>query len=213
VDGFPIPFVYKVKSPLAGKIMSNQKEPTGPRLSSVIIIGFLIFGIGKLLGLASLISQPVTVTTKALDPESIIPGVVYYQKGSSSGRTVWRAKEEAWKDGTVNVLSLSETELNQWSRDRLKVSPAPTSEDGAGWTERMQLNVTQVNFRILEDQIQMATEIQMGDMFDGKTFIYQVFGKFEGGPEGVRFVPKKGSLGFAPIGSVPIYRDLFFRWS
>lgn len=190
--------------------MSNQKEPTGPRLSSVIIIGLLTFGIGKMLALASLISQPVTVITKALDPESIIPGTVYYQKGSSSGRTVWRAKEEAWKDGTVNVLSVSEAELNQWSRDRLKVPSAPTSEDGAGWTQRMKLNVTQVNFRILENQIQMATEVEMGDMFDGKTFVYQVLGKFEGGPEGVHFVPEKGSLGVAPIGSVPVYRNLLY---
>ena len=64
--------------------MSSQKEEMGPRLSSVIIIGILTFVLGKFLGLASLVSQPVQVVTR--EPENIVPGTVYYQKGNRSGR-------------------------------------------------------------------------------------------------------------------------------
>ena len=188
--------------------MSSQKEEMGPRLSSVIIIGILTFVLGKFLGLASLVSQPVQVVTR--EPENIVPGTVYYQKGNRSGRTVWRAKEEAWKEGTVSVLSLDEAELNQWSSDRLKVDAKPVGEEEAGWSERLQLQVSPVNFRILEDEVQLATEVQLGDFFNERTFLYQVRGRFESTSSGVKFVQSKGTLGYAPIGSFPVYRDVLF---
>lgn len=187
--------------------MSPKKEPTGPRMSSVIIIGVLVFIIGTILGLASLVSQPVAVVTKMPDP--IVPGKVYFMKGNSSGRTVWRAKEEAWREGTVSVLSLNETELNQWSRDRIKLEPADPSEE-TGFMDRLQFIPSTVNFRILEDQVQLATEVQIGDFFGTRTFVYQVRGHFESTPKGVKFVHEKGMLGCAPLGSFPVYGDLLF---
>jgi hypothetical protein len=190
--------------------MSTQKEAAGPGLSSVILIGILIFTLGKMLGLASLVSQPVPVVTKAPDPDSLTPGVVYYHKGGRSGRTVWRAKEEAWKEGTVSVLSLSEVELNQWSSDRLKVEEAPSTEEGAGWTDRLKLNVSPLNFRIVEDKVQLATEVELGDFFDGRTFIYQVMVHFESTPDGVKVVHEDGTLGFAPLGAFPLYGGWVF---
>jgi hypothetical protein len=179
-------------------------------MTSVIFIGLLTFVLGKMLGLASLVSQPVTILTKDPDPDSIVPGTVYYQKGSRSGRTVWRAKEEAWKDGTVSVLSLSETELNQWSWDRFKMPTAPAGEEGASWRDRLQLHVAQLNIRILEDEVQLATEVKIGDFFNERTFIYQVRGKFVNTPSGVKFVHEMGTLGHAPFGAFPLYGDLVF---
>ncbi|MEX0330279.1 MAG: hypothetical protein AB3N64_02540 [Puniceicoccaceae bacterium] len=189
--------------------MSPQKEPTGPRMSSVIIIGVLTFILGKMLGLASLVTQPVIVVNKEPNPENVVPGTVYYQKGTSSGRTVWRAKEEAWREGTVSVLSLSETELNQWGRDRFKkTSSAPSEEEG--FMDRVQLHVSAVNFRILEDEVQMASEVRIGDLFGERTFIYQVRGHFESTSDGVKFVHEKGTLGSAPLGHFPVYGDVLF---
>jgi hypothetical protein len=179
-------------------------------LSSVVLIGILIFTMGKLLGLASLISQPVIVVNRAPDPEAKIPGVVYFHRGERGGRTVWRAKEEAWKEGTVNVLSLSEPELNQWSSDRLKIEAAPAGEEEAGWMDRLKLDVTPLNFRIVDDQIQLATEVQLGDYFEGRTFIYQVLVGFESTPDGVKVVHEKGTLGYAPLGWFPIYGEWLF---
>lgn len=190
--------------------MSKDNEVLGPRMTSVVFIGLLTFVLGKMLGLASLVSQPVTILTKEPDPDSIVPGTVYYQKGSRSGRTVWRAKEEAWKDGTVSVLSLSETELNQWSWDRLKMPAPETGEEGASWRDRLQLHVAQLNVRILENELQLATEVQIGDFFEQRTFIYQVRGTFVSTPSGVEFVHEKGTLGHAPFGAFPVYGDLIF---
>lgn len=178
-------------------------------MSSVLILGLLTLFLGKMLGLASLVSQPVIVLTKDPNPDNLVPGTVYYQKGEASGRTVWRAKEEAWKEGTVSVLSLSETELNQWSRDRLKVE-APVPSEDSGFMDRFQLQVAPVNFRILEDQVQLATEVKIGDFFGERSFVYQVKGRFESTPEGVKFVHEKGSLGSAPFGSFPVYGNILF---
>ena len=114
------------------------------------------------------------------------------------------------KEGTVSVLSLDEAELNQWSSDRLKVDAKPVGEEEAGWSERLQLQVSPVNFRILEDEVQLATEVQLGDFFSERTFLYQVRGRFESTSSGVKFVQSKGTLGYAPIGSFPVYRDVLF---
>ncbi|HSH08946.1 MAG TPA: hypothetical protein VK995_01065, partial [Oceanipulchritudo sp.] len=104
--------------------MSKNKEATGPSLTSAIIVGILCFILGKMLALGSLISEPATILNKDPEEGAIKPGTVWYVRGERAGRTAWQAKEDAWKAGTVDRLTLSEAELNQWSSDRLKVEKA-----------------------------------------------------------------------------------------
>jgi hypothetical protein len=190
--------------------MSTNSDAAGPRLTSVLIIGLLTFALGKLLAIASLVSQPVTVLTKEPDPESVTPGIVYHVRGDRSGRTVWRAKEEAWREGTVSVLSLSEAELNQWSRERLKLSSAAPAAEGSSWRDKLKVNASPVNFKIVGDQLQLATEVDLGETFKDRTFMYQVTGHFSSTSRGVRFVRDKASLGQAPVGAFPFYGDVVY---
>jgi hypothetical protein len=189
----------------------RKNEPTGPSLSLALFLGLLSFCAGGALGIVSLVSQSVTTTVKQPDPEEIEPGVVYYIKGVRTGRTAWRAKEDAWRAGMVDVLRLSESELNQWSRERLDVK-APTGEEAPSeFKATLEYIPTEVNFRILEDSLQVATEIEFGGYLKEKAVVYQVVGTFQDTSKGIRFVPETGNLGSAPLGSVPVVRDWLFN--
>jgi hypothetical protein len=191
--------------------MPPNEEPLGPNMSVVLFAGLLTFLIGAGLGLASLISQPVMVFSSEPEPEQIEPGEVIYVRGSRSGRTAWRGKEQAWRQRQVDRLIVTEAELNQWSQERLEMpDPEADEEAAASWRDKLRIAVNPVNFRILEDRVQMATDISMPDMFPDHSFHYQVFGRFESSPEGVIFVPDEGTLGRAPLGSVPVAGDWLY---
>ena len=177
---------------------------------SVIFVGILCFILGKALALGSLISQPAEILAKAPDPETMDPGTVWYVRGDRAGRTAWEAKEDAWKSGAVNRLSLSEAELNQWSQDRLKQeSPVPGGETGSSWKDKFDITLGNTNFKLLDGKLQIATEVTFDELLKGRTFMYVVVGEFlPAEDDTVKFVPEKGSLGSAPLGSVPGYRDL-----
>ena len=86
--------------------MATRNEPEGPSIIPVILIGVLTFVFGGALGLASLISQPILVLNKDPDPESLKPGTVYLVRGDNLGGNTWRSKEDAWKSGLVEELTL-----------------------------------------------------------------------------------------------------------
>ncbi|MGC9450624.1 MAG: hypothetical protein ACP5I4_04190 [Oceanipulchritudo sp.] len=187
--------------------MAYGKEPEGPSMIAVVILGALTFIMGGALGLASLISQSVVVLNKEPEPGAIEPGTVYFIRGERIGRTAWRAKEDAWKSGLVQELSLSEAELNQWSQDRLNIDHEIPPEERDSWRNRLKLEIDPVNFRILDSEIQMATTVQFMGLFEGKTFHCQFFGFFLSTPDGVYFVPERGTIGLAALGYVPVVRD------
>lgn len=193
--------------------MATKEEPLGPNMSVVLFTGFLTFLIGAGLGLASLVSQPVLAYSSEPDLEQIEPGEVIYVRGSRSGRTAWRGKEQAWRQRQVDRLIVTEAELNQWSQERLEM-PRPDADEevAASWKDKLRIVVEPVNFRILDEQVQLATELTMPDMLPGQTFHYQVFGRFESSPEGVVFIPEEGTLGRAPLGSVPLARDWLYAF-
>ncbi len=190
--------------------MSTQNEDFGPGLTPAILLGILTLLLGMALGVASLVSQPVVPVSKVPEPGTLKSGTVYYAKGARLGRTAWEAKEEAWKAGTVSVLAVSEAELNQWSQNRLDPSGPVGTEVESGWTSKFNFTALSVNFLILEDTLQIATELRMEGLFPNRSFVYIVRGKFESAPDGSRFVPEKGTLGSAALGSVPSIRNLLF---
>ena len=189
--------------------MSAENEEVGPGIAPALFLGLLSFLVGAVLGVASMVYQPVTILTKQSDPENLAPGTVYYIRGDHLGRTAWEAKEEAWKTGSVSVLSLSERELNQWSRKRLK-PPVDLEKEEAGFFDQYALSVEPVNFRIDGDRIQMATEVRMEGAMPERSFIYQVTGRFEEIADGVRFIPESGTLGSAPLGKVAPFKGILF---
>jgi hypothetical protein len=193
--------------------MAPKQEPEGPRLTTVIILGLLTFLLGGVLGTLSLITRPVTTYRNPPDPESLKPGEVYFLRGNRNSSDQWQVKETSWKNGALNRLAISEGELNEWSRHRLdpgESEDVPESE--ASWMDKLEVTVTPIDFRILENGLQMATELELPGLFPRTTFIYQVKGRLVAGPEGLRFQPETGTLGRAPLGSVPVARGLLYHF-
>ncbi len=192
--------------------MSAQNEDLGPGLAPAIFLGILTFILGVVLGTASMISQPVVSMTKNANLDDLDPGTVVYIKGDRGGRTSWEAKEVAWKANTFNVLTVSEQELNQWSARSLR--PEKTSEppEGASWMDKLDLSVTAVNFRILEDKVQLATEVRVPGLLGDQSFIYQINGSFVPTEGGVRFEPSSGTFGCAPLGHLPAIKGVLFSY-
>ena len=181
--------------------MSRKQEPASPSMASVAIAAILVFLLGGALGVLSLITRPVEVVSHVPEAEDFEPGMVYLVRGTRAGRTAWRQKEEAWMAGEVDSLSLSESELNQWSDNRLSRGPRPAGEESK--LLGMELAVSPVNFRILNDAIQLSMVLEVDSPLGKKEIVYQVTGNFENTPEGVRFVARKGNLGRAPTAVLP----------
>jgi hypothetical protein len=193
--------------------MAPKQEPEGPQLTTVIILGLLTFLLGGFLGTLSLITRPVTSYRNPPDPESLKPGEVYLLRGNRNASDDWQVKEAAWKNGQVNRLILSEGELNEWSRDRMDPGTAEGDAESEGsWMNKLEVTATPIDFRILETGLQMATELELPGLFPRTTFIYQVKGRLVAGPEGLRFKPETGTLGRAPLGSVPVTRGLLYHF-
>ena len=189
--------------------MASEKEDFGPGLGSVVLIGLLTLALGMALGGVSLVTQQVTVFTRVPDEDSLVPGKVIYVKGSRSGRTSWRGKEQALKSGQLSTLIFTEAELNQWSDSQLRLKNGEDGEESGGFMSTFDLDLSPVNFRIVDGKIQMATEVNMPGLAPGSTFLYQVVGRFVPHEGGVDFVVDSASLGQAPIGALPVAGDFF----
>ncbi len=190
--------------------MRDDIETASPQLATTLIVGLLTLLLGMLLGAASLVSQAVPVQGKGTDADAVPPGQLSHVPGASSGRTAWRAKEQAWQAGRLEMLVLNEAELNQWSAERL----APPKEEPDAqlpfWQSRLRVVLAPVNFRLVEDRLQLATQIELPGLFAGKKFHCELSGRLVATWEGLRFVPEQASIGQAPVGSVAALRKRLY---
>ncbi|MEX0322244.1 MAG: hypothetical protein AB3N63_08810 [Puniceicoccaceae bacterium] len=187
-------------------------EPAGPRMFSVLFMGLICLILGAVLGVVSLITQPVTELTKAPEEGSMEPGEIYVVKGQRTGGTNWRQKEDALQSGALAQITLSESDLNRWSSSRLKGPKIPGKDDDVAWKEKLQLYPGNVNFNILEDAIQVSVEVEFGGYLKDKTILCTVIGKFDSTPNGVVFVPTSASIGQAPVGVVSEAGEFFLDY-
>ena len=190
--------------------MSAKKDDFGPGLAPAIFLGVLTFILGAVLGTVSMISQEVKILTKAANKDELEPGTVYYVRGDRLSRASWEAKEEAWKAGTMGILTVSESELNQWSNKRLLARAPAEPPEGASWMDKLDISVSSVNFLLEGNQLQMATELRVPGLLGDRTFIYQVRGDFVQDGDTVRFEPVTGTLGCAPLGNIPTIKNILF---
>lgn len=189
--------------------MPRKKKSTGPNRITVLLVGFLTFFLGAVLGCLSLVSMPVTVVSKPPESGDIKPGEVYFVKGTRSGRTAWLGKEQAWRDGRITRLMVNEAELNQWSEERLdKPSPERDEETGSDWLEMVELTVEPANFRLVDDRVQLATYLSLPGLLPNSRFLYQVRGTLSVQDGTLTFSPEESTLGKAPVGSVPVLGGL-----
>jgi hypothetical protein len=190
----------------------KNNEPTGPNMFSVLFMGFICLVLGAVLGLASLISQPVTELTKAPEEGQLDPGEVYVLKGQRTGGTNWQQKEDALQSGALAQVTLSEADLNRWSSSRLKGPKLPGKDDEVEWMNKLQLYPSNVNFNILDDVVQMSFEVELGALLKDKTILCTIRGKFDSTPNGVVFVPTAATIGQAPVGVVDQASGFFINY-
>lgn len=189
-----------------------KNEPNGPRIISVLFMGFICLVLGAVLGVASLVSQSVTELTKAPEEGTMEPGEVYVVKGVRTGGTNWRQKEDAIQSGALAQVTLSESDLNRWSASRLKGPKVPSNDEEVAWMDRLQLYPGNVNFNIIDYVVQVSFEVEFGGYLKDKTVLCTVRGTFESTPNGVVFVPVAATIGQAPVGVVSQAGDLFLGY-
>jgi len=192
--------------------MRDEIETASPNLTTALILGLITLLLGMLLGLASLVSQPVPVHAKAPDAEAIELGRAYHVPGARTGRSQWRAKEQAWQDGQLEALVLSAVDLNQWSEERLAPPKADPDAQLPFWKGLLRVITDPVNFRFVDDRLQLATQIELPGLFAGKKIQCELTGRLVATWEGLRFVPERGNVGQAPFGSLPFFRERLYRF-
>ena len=184
--------------------MAKKKEKESGSLAGALIAAGLSFLIGVVLAFASLVSKPAEVRSDPPDEEERQPGAVYYVPGEQSYNRTYRAKlAQLEATGAVDV-TFTEAEINRWSELRLlPPETAPEEEGRGGWFAFLRMEATPLNVRLPGEDIQLATELSLPNLFPGKTFVLQMRGTLDDGPSGPAFRPHRGRLGSVPTGFIP----------
>lgn len=197
--------------------MFKRKQANAPTsLNTVIFLGAMAALFGALLGIVSLVTQPVSETRLA--PENPVAGVVYYIKGSESNSARWRNLRSQILQGSAGTLQISDGDLNSWAGSMLtpgELRSRPSVESGGTGTPPklfgLKVNLSGVNFRMEDDQLQIGAYLEFPDLAPGTRFAYQVRGSFVSGSDGPRFKPSEGTLGRASIIGLPVVGGLLHR--
>ncbi|MDX2110481.1 MAG: hypothetical protein SFY80_09605 [Verrucomicrobiota bacterium] len=97
--------------------MAKSKDPT---LFGVFFAAFISVLIGLSLAIYTLATREPVAINKPLKPEEIKKHTVYFKQPEEKGRSTWRQAHDWFQTGTKSgVLSLTEQDLNQWSRATL----------------------------------------------------------------------------------------------
>ena len=113
--------------------------------------------------------------------------------------------------GINGTLSLSESELNQWSSRRLRTEAPAGQQAEGGWLDKLDVSAAPADFRIVDDQLLIATELTVPGILGNRVFLYQAKGSLVDSGGSVTFVPMEGTLGCAPLGQIPGVKDLLFK--
>lgn len=196
-----------------------NESPFTARLVVTVLLGAFTFALGVGLAIISLISQQVHEVSQLPAPEERKPDVVYFRKGSEAPNARWRGKRNQLVRESAGPIRLSESDLNDWSRTSFQASmrPSPVAVDESGEAAEedarpffyLERKASAPNFAIIEDQLQIASYLELPSALGSRRFVYRVVGDFEPDEEGmVRFVPRGGTLGSAPLLHLPVVGPL-----
>jgi|TARA_B110000438_G_scaffold262332_1_gene273561 hypothetical protein len=197
--------------------MAKRNNSKAPKTIKVVFFFGLLAALGgAVLGLFSLVTQPVTEMRAA--PEEPDPSTVYYIKGADSGSSRWRTVRAQIFQGSAATLQVSAGDLNGWANamftpSKLKALPSD-GEDTAQPPSSLfglKVNLSSVNFRIEGDELQLAAYLEFPDLAPGKRFVYQALGSFEAGSEGPRFKARTSTLGRASLSAIPVVGGLIHQ--
>ena len=182
---------------------AKQSEEDTTPASSVYLAGLISFLLGGLLAVLSLIFQPAREETRLPKPEDIVPGEVIFLKGREGRDLLWQGKWGSIQSGLVVPMTLDESDLNAWARSSLAKMKKP---ENPGLTT---VEPSRVNFRVTKDQqLQVGISFKLPGFSGGRDYILQLVGTPVIGPDGVGLFVTSGNLGSAPLGKVPVVRDL-----
>lgn len=183
----------------------KEKKQKSPSLVVALILGVLTVLLGLILGSISLMSQKVIEVPKLPEPEERVAGAVYYVKGSDAPGARWRTKRNQLIRGEPGVISLGETDLNDWARTQFKPEAPKEGEE----VEKpsflgLELHLSPPNFRIADGELQISSYIELPQFSKSRKFVYQARGHFvKSGDGGFSFRVEEGSIGKAPLLNVP----------
>lgn len=197
-------------------MVKGKKSKAPKSVKVVLVLGLLAALGGAILGFMSLVTQPVTELRSA--PEELDPASVYYIKGPNSNSSRWRTVRAEIFKGSAGKLEVSDGDLNSWASamftpSQLKPVAAVDGEStpSAPSLFGLKMSVSGVNFRIVDDELQMAAYLEFPSLAPGKRIAYQALGSFQTGSKGPRFKARKITLGRASLSSVPVVGGIVNR--
>ncbi len=151
----------------------KKEQRKGPKPYEIIIGALLSLILGALLGVVYLIVQPVEEVDSTPPEAAREARTVYYQEGAigTPGQYNWRPKLGALVNGTSGTLEIVEEELNQWVATEFDWEE--TSHEGF-----FVIAPRSLNFRIYDNTLQIASELNAKVLGIEKSVIAQAHGAF-----------------------------------
>ena len=189
--------------------MAKQEEASGPGLAGPIVAAFISILIGGVLAAANLIILPVSVVKEIPPEEELVPKTVYFISGGDQGGNTWKQKKTFLASGQSGARSLSEGELNRWAKSTFK--PNPQTDEEGGLFSKISMVPETPNFRIVDDQLQVSSQLEIPILGEGKKFLYQAKGNFVNESGVNKFKAESGYIGTCPIPKFAGLPDIVFN--
>ena|GEM_PF-5903321 len=189
-------------------LRAQNNEPQAPVVQETRGL-FIFMGLAVLLGVFiggwTLVFKPVRLANSLSADYYNDHRHVYFFPGQRGNSRYWAKIRRQFLKGEPGKLMADEEQLNRWSRNLLPLMNGHFVgiKDVASLVRSGDLN-----FRVENNQFQMAqpTWINLGTM--GGFALYQVHGRFKQEGEGFAFVPERATLGSCPMP----FPELFFYW-
>ncbi|MEO0794077.1 MAG: hypothetical protein AAFX93_02890 [Verrucomicrobiota bacterium] len=186
------------------KKKKQKKESEGNMLGAAIV-GVVVAIFGMFLGIGTLALEDVKEVRDMPAEDKITPDTVYYVIGKDKG-SAYKGDEQAFLDGKVGIIRMTEEELNDWAGDNFKFGrPKPGEEQGGFIT----LRPSTPNFRIQEGVLQVGMSVEVIAFGKNYKVRYQAKGnQFIDDGLGFVFKPDIAYLGSAQLPPVVVSGSL-----
>jgi len=175
-------------------IRRRNEEEYVPTPLSVALGALFGVTVGVLLAGFNLAVVPPLVVNELPEEKDRKPGAVYFIRGGDAGGADWRSSRDAFVTSTAPV-SVSEGELNVWARSQFRVS-APASD--AAFLS-VQVLPDPPGFRVLDEQMEVSSNVRVNAFGSAQTFVFQARGKFVNRGGRWEFEPERAFLGSCPL--------------
>lgn len=186
-------------------------------LPGVVLTGVFGVTIGLFLAVYTLVTRPVVLLDKMPDKqEEMDPHTLYWLKPADRGRPAWRDAREELLARSRGTITLSESDLNQWARNKLNPRgpdvpvPAPDAEGNIKMAAPEGTTITtwkffpqNAQFKLDKNHLFIASDIFLPPikLMKGRdvTMMAQTKGKFTKSEGGIVFQPTSLFIGHCAV--------------